>query len=191
MKVVVGLGNPGIKYTKTRHNVGFWVVDYLAERFQAPCTKERWKSLIGECRIGDEKVILCKPQTYMNLSGEAIHEITSFFGEINPEEDLIVIYDDMDFAAGTFRLREQGSAGGHNGVKSIIAHLGTHQFPRIRVGIGRPDVERTVIDHVLSPFPRTEEQQVHQAAQRAADAAEFAIMNSFTLAMNRFNGTEQ
>ncbi|MCF8566301.1 aminoacyl-tRNA hydrolase [Alicyclobacillus tolerans] len=187
MKIVIGLGNPGDKYHNTKHNVGFWAIDVLSARLSTPCTQQKWKSLVGECRIGVEKVILCKPQTFMNLSGEALREVIRFYSGIEPETDVILLYDDMDFPPGTVKLREKGSAGGHNGVKSIMAHLGTEVFPRVRMGIGRPEPGRPVIQHVLSPFPAEQQKLVEQAAQRAAEAVHFALEHSFTLAMNRFN----
>lgn len=187
MKVVVGLGNPGARYDMTKHNVGFWVVDELARRFQAPCTKSKWKALVSECRVGSEKVLLCKPQTFMNLSGESVRAVLDFYADVDKTRDLIIAYDDMDFPVGQFKLREQGSAGGHNGLKSLIQHLGSDQFARVRVGIGRPDEQGPVIDHVLSPFTGSDRDLVQQAVQRSADAVVFALENSFSLAMNRFN----
>jgi PTH1 family peptidyl-tRNA hydrolase len=187
MKVVVGLGNPGETYARTRHNIGFWVIDALAERLGVRCDREKWKSLVAEARVGQEKVWLVKPQTYMNLSGEAVRELVQFYGQLNPAEDLILAYDDMDFPLGTLRLRQKGSAGGHNGVKSVIQCLGTEVFPRVRLGIGRPKPGHDVIQHVLSPFDADELDQAQEMARRAAEAIEFALTHSFTLAMNRFN----
>lgn len=187
MRIVVGLGNPGSRYDKTRHNAGFWVIDALADRFGVTVLQQKWQALVGECRIGSEKIIFCKPQTYMNLSGEAVAEISSFYSEIRVASDLIVIYDDMDFPLGQMKLRESGSAGGHNGLKSLIQHLGTSQFPRIRFGIGRPEPGQTVIDYVLSPPPKDAGAVVHEMVTRAADAVEYACQQSFEAAMNRFN----
>ncbi|KPV44649.1 aminoacyl-tRNA hydrolase [Alicyclobacillus ferrooxydans] len=187
MKVVVGLGNPGLKYHHTRHNVGFDVVDELAKRMGVSVTKDQWQALSAETRVGQEKVLLVKPQTYMNNSGESVRAIFQFYQEALPEHDLIVIYDDMDFAVGNFRLRQQGSAGGHNGIKSIINHIQTSEFARVRIGIGRPAPEWTVIDHVLGSFSRTDRKLVDAVVERASDAVVFALENSFSLAMNRFN----
>lgn len=187
MKLVVGLGNPGKTYEATRHNAGFWVVDELASRFGVNCGKAKWKSFVGETRVGAERVILCKPQTFMNQSGQAVREVIDYFPELQPAEDVIVIYDDMDFPAGHFRLREQGSAGGHNGVKSIISHLGTQVFPRVRLGVGRPADKSEVIHFVLSPFSGNEREAVEHMIDRAAEAVHFALEHSFSLAMNRFN----
>jgi PTH1 family peptidyl-tRNA hydrolase len=187
MKVVVGLGNPGDKYALTKHNVGFWVIDLLSRRFGIACRKEKFKALIGEGFVDGEKVLLCKPMTFMNLSGESLSEILSFYRELRPEEDIIVIYDDMDFAPGQLRLREKGSAGGHNGMKSVIQHLGTEVFPRIRIGIGRPPAEQTVVEHVLSPFAADDLRAVQSAVETAAEAVAYALANDFRAAMNRFN----
>ncbi|MDQ0190159.1 aminoacyl-tRNA hydrolase [Alicyclobacillus cycloheptanicus] len=187
MKLIVGLGNPGKQYEATRHNAGFWVVDALAARLGVTCGKSKWKALVEETRIGTERVILCKPQTYMNQSGESVREIAHYFSELAPERDLIVIYDDMDFPVGTLRLRLQGSAGGHNGMRSIIQHMGTQQFARVRLGIGRPADKSQVMQYVLSPFPASEREVVQSMVDKAADAVHFAVENSFSLAMNRFN----
>jgi PTH1 family peptidyl-tRNA hydrolase len=187
MKVIVGLGNPGKDYSRTKHNVGFWVVDELCKRWGVSCTSQKWKALIGEHRIGTEKIILCKPQTYMNLSGESVREVVEYHSNISVQSDVIVVYDDMDFPAGQVKLRQKGSAGGHNGVKSVIQHLGTQEFCRVRVGIGRPEEKEQVIAYVLSGFPPAQQKEVETAVKIAADAIEFALQNSFTLAMNRFN----
>lgn len=191
LKVVVGLGNPGLKYHKSRHNVGFDVIDALAKRYHVSVRKHQWRAITGETRVGDERVYLVKPQTYMNLSGESVQEILQFYREMNPQRDLIVIYDDMDFPVGDFRLREQGSAGGHNGMKSILQSIGTSEFARVRMGVGRPAPEWTVIDHVLGSFSRTDRKKVDEAVEQAADAVVFALEHSFGLAMNRFNGSRE
>lgn len=191
LKVIVGLGNPGERYDKTKHNVGFWLIDELARRANVPCTKNKWKALVGECRIGGEKVLLCKPQTFMNLSGESLRAIADFYGDVDTEQDVWVVYDDMDFSIGQYKLREKGSAGGHNGIRSVIQHLGSDKFPRVRVGIGRPEDQLPVIDYVLTPFVSSEAPLVTKAVASAADAIEFALQNSFSLAMNRFNGNNE
>lgn len=187
MWLVVGLGNPGNQYEKTRHNAGFWVVDAVAERFNMNRWQSKWKAQVGDCRIGSEKVILCKPQTFMNLSGESLSELCSFYSDVDVLTQLIVVYDDMDFSVGQVKLRASGSAGGHNGIKSIVQHLGTSQFPRIRFGIGRPSVETTVIQHVLASPPKEELSLLRDAVSRAADAVEYAVQHGFAAAMNRFN----
>jgi peptidyl-tRNA hydrolase, PTH1 family len=189
MKVIIGLGNPGSKYAMTKHNVGFWVVDGLSQRWNIPVHKEKFQSVIGEGRVGQEKVLLCKPLTFMNLSGEAVRAIVSYYSELTPGEDIIIVYDDMDFPPGQLRLRVKGSAGGHNGMKSVIQHLGTEEFPRIRVGIGRPPQSQTVVDHVLSSFSRDDLTLVQDAVQRAVEAVDYALANGFSMAMNRYNAS--
>lgn len=187
MKLIVGLGNPGDKYAETRHNVGFWVIDALSTRLGISCDRLKWRAYVGEGRIGNEKVILAKPQTFMNLSGESVREIVSFHGGITPATDVWVVYDDMDFAPGQLKLRLKGSAGGHNGIKSLIANLGSESFPRIRIGIGRPQFKHDVLNHVLGTFPVETEAEVRKATFVAAEAIEYAVMNSFHAAMNHFN----
>lgn len=189
MKIVVGLGNPGEKYVETKHNVGFWVVDELVDRLSLSFGQEKWKALVAEGRLGNERIVVLKPVTFMNLSGDSLAEVVHFFKEVDVTTDVFVVYDDMDFPPGVIKLRETGSAGGHNGVKSVISRLGTSQFPRIRVGIGRPLPERTVIDHVLTPFTPETRVRVEQAAKLAADAIVVAVEQGFSVAMNRFNTT--
>ncbi len=186
MKLVVGLGNPGAKYANTRHNVGFWAIDSLAQRLGVTVQRTKWQSLYEQVQIAQEKTILLKPQTFMNRSGDAVRAVLGAFHQLNPEEDLIVIYDDMDFAPGQYKLRTKGSAGGHNGVKSVIANTNTENFARIRIGIGRPRPE-DVLNHVLSPFPKDEEELVRKAVNTAADAVVDAITHSFSYAMNHYN----
>jgi PTH1 family peptidyl-tRNA hydrolase len=187
MKVIVGLGNPGAMYEKTRHNVGFWVVDELARRLGASWGKVKWRAHVAEGRAGGEKVLLVKPQTYMNASGESVRELFDFHRELDAARDLILVYDDMDFPPGQIRLRERGSGGGHNGVKSVIQHLGSEVFPRVRVGIGRPSGDVRVVDYVLSPFSAADLVPVQEAVARAADAVQCALEQGFAAAMNRFN----
>ncbi|MCL6632524.1 MAG: aminoacyl-tRNA hydrolase [Alicyclobacillus herbarius] len=186
MKLIVGLGNPGELYAETRHNVGFWAIDKLAQAVGTSCRRQKWRACIAECRIGDEKVILCKPQTYMNASGESVREILDFYPELDPESDLILIYDDLDFAPGQIKLRQKGSAGGHNGVKSIIQHVGGEVFPRIRVGIGRPE-HRDLISYVLGRFSPEDRAKVDLAVGAAVEAVQYALETSFEQAMNRYN----
>lgn len=187
MKIVVGLGNPGAKYVETKHNVGFWVVDELADKLSLSFGQEKWKALVAEGRLGHERILLLKPLTFMNLSGDSLAEVVHFFKEVDVTKDVLVVYDDMDFAPGVLKLRETGSAGGHNGVKSVISRLETNQFPRIRLGIGRPLPGRTVIDHVLTPFSPETRVLVGRAAKNAADAIVVAVEQGFSVAMNRFN----
>ena len=150
MYVIVGLGNPGRKYEHTRHNVGFDVVDILAERHTIPCVRSRCKATVGEGMIGGERVVLAKPETYMNLSGESVVQLVNWY-KIEPEQ-LIVVYDDVDLAAGKIRFRPSGSAGTHNGMRNIIYLYGKENFPRVRVGIGRPPEGWDLKDYVLTGY---------------------------------------
>ncbi|MBM7710112.1 aminoacyl-tRNA hydrolase [Enterococcus lemanii] len=187
MKMIVGLGNPGKKYEKTKHNVGFMVVDELAKEYQATFQKNPFEAEVATFFLNGEKVLLVKPQTYMNESGRAVGPLMTYLG-VYPEE-LVVIYDDLDLAAGKIRLRQKGSAGGHNGMKSLIAHLGTQEFKRIKIGIDRPKKGTTVVNHVLSPFSKEEtplmEESLHKAWQATID---YLTQADFIATMNRFNG---
>lgn len=185
MKLIVGLGNPGEKYAATRHNVGFWVIDHLAERWQIPVKQSKWKGLTGSGRVMGERVVLLKPMTYMNLSGESVRPAWDWLKcDI---EDLAVICDDLDLPLGQLRLRKKGSSGGHRGLQSLIAHLGTHEFKRIRIGIGRPEKQMPVTDYVLSPFTREEQPLIEEAVEKAAEAVHHWVVSTFDEAMNRFN----
>lgn len=184
MKIIAGLGNPGVRYEKTRHNAGFMVIDKLAESLKVTFTQEKFSSLFVKTRVKDEDVILLKPLTYMNNSGFAIRQCMDFYKAA--PEDLIIIYDDVDLPVGKIRLREKGSAGGHNGMKSVIHCIFTQEFPRIRVGIGRdPQIE--MIDWVLSKFREEEAEELNKALENASKAAEYSITNPFSAAMNLFN----
>lgn len=185
MKLIVGLGNPGAKYADTRHNIGFHVIDELAHRYQSPLTEAKHKGVYSVIRKGSEKAILLKPLTYMNLSGESIGEVMRYY-QLEPS-DLLVIYDDLDLPAGKIRLRQKGSAGGHNGIKSTIAHIGTQEFNRIRIGIDRPKSPIKVADYVLGKFTSDEQQQMKEAVSRSADACEQWMEKSFLEVMNDFN----
>ncbi|MGA8942992.1 MAG: aminoacyl-tRNA hydrolase [Thermoactinomyces sp.] len=185
MKLVVGLGNPGIKYAKTRHNIGFWVIDRLSEKWGIPVNREKWRGVTGEGFVHGEKVVLLKPMTYMNLSGESVRAAVDWL-KIDLD-DLCVIYDDLDLPPGQIRLRLKGSSGGHNGMKSIIRHLGTDQFKRIKLGIGHPAGKRPVIDHVLSSFSKEELEQITDAVDRAKDAVDKWVETNFSQAMNQYN----
>ncbi|MFD0717129.1 aminoacyl-tRNA hydrolase [Paenibacillus sp. GCM10027626] len=186
MKWIVGLGNPGTAYAGTRHNVGFMAVDALAKRLGINVTQSRSKALVGEGHAGGTKVVLLKPMTYMNLSGEAVRGYMDYYkADI---EDLIVIYDDLDTETGKIRLRYQGSAGGHNGIKSIIQHTGTQQFNRIRMGISRPQPGMNIADYVLSAFAKSEAPLIAEMIERTCDALEFSLTNSFDKTMAKFNG---
>lgn len=185
MKLIVGLGNPGPRYEETRHNVGFMVIDQLSRKWDIPLSKQKFSGLYGMGTVGGEKVLLLKPLTYMNLSGEAIRPLMDFYKLNN--EDIIVIYDDLDLPAGKIRLRQKGSAGGHNGMKSTIQHLGTQAFNRIRIGIDRPTGGMAVPDYVLSRFSDEEWPDVEDALKRSAEACEEWLSSPFPEVMNSYN----
>ncbi len=186
MYVIAGLGNPGRKYEGTRHNSGFAALDILAERYRIPVASERMKGLCGSGLIDGEKVLLVKPQTYMNLSGECIREIVSWY-RIDPEKELIVLYDDISLAPGMLRVREKGSAGGHNGMKNIIAMLGTQTFKRVRIGVGETPEGFSQIDWVLGRFPLGQRADMLDAYDRASQAAAALVTQPAAEVMNRFN----
>lgn len=185
MKIIAGLGNPGQEYSETRHNVGFMMVDALAGCWQAGVWQEKFSAQIAEVFVGAEKILLVKPQTYMNNSGEAIGALLRWYKL--GEEDLIVIYDDMDIPAGTMRLRKKGSSGGHNGIKSILQHTETEDFARVRIGIGRPLPGWTVVNHVLAKFPPEDKEKVQTAIEGLIPAIACIAADGIDLAMNRFN----
>ena len=187
--IIACLGNPGAKYAKTRHNAGFLAADVLERELDVKINKLKYKSLTAVCTIGTESVLLMKPQTYMNLSGEAIGEAARFY-KIDPVH-IIVLSDEMHIPAGKLRIRQKGSSGGHNGLKSVIAHLGTEEFPRIRIGVGEPgpvEAGDEVIDWVVGSVPQEDMKRIEQAAERAAEAAVCYIRDGADTAMNRFNG---
>ena len=185
--IIVGLGNPGRKYDGSRHNAGFDVIDELVDQYHIGGPERFGKSMIGKGRIGDRKVILVKPLTYMNLSGEAVQEIVHFY-KVDPREDLLVISDDIDLEAGRLRIRRKGSAGGHNGLKNIVRHLGTEEFARIRVGVGaKPDPDYDLADYVLGHFSPDERKIMDETIAKAAEAAACAVTDGIDLAMNRYN----
>jgi peptidyl-tRNA hydrolase, PTH1 family len=184
MKLIVGLGNPGAGYAGTRHNVGFEVIEILAKRHHIAVTKRNFRAVYGEGTIGDEKVLLARPMTYMNLSGEAVGAMARFY-KIAPE-DVIVILDDVALPPGRLRLRFKGSAGGHNGLENILRHLNTQDVPRVRLGVGSAK-PGGMVGHVLSRFRKEELPLIQETEERAADAIECALAEDFELAMNRFN----
>lgn len=183
--MIVGLGNPGKQYEKTRHNIGFQVIDKLCENLGVRLNKEKFKGLYCMERLNGEKVLLLKPFTYMNLSGESIQAFMHYYG-ITPD-NLVIIYDDLDLPVGTIRLRQKGSAGGHNGLKSTIAHLGTQSFNRIRIGIGRPPVGMAVPDYVLAKFSKQELIEMDHVVEKCATACEQWLSKPFLQVMNDFN----
>lgn len=190
MFVIVGLGNPGEQYLKHRHNVGFQVVSYLAERHGLRFDDKQHKARIAGGLIAGQRVVLAKPFTYMNDSGQAVAALVRWY-KIDPASELLVIYDELDLPFGTIRLRASGSAGGQNGMKSIIQQLGTQQFPRLRVGIGRPPAGGQAKDHVLNNWSRAEAEQLPELYARVADAVETVLREGLTLAMTRFNAPER
>ena len=185
MRVIIGLGNPGMKYAGTRHNIGFDTVTALADKYNIKINNKKFNGLIGDGFIGGEKVLLVQPQTYMNLSGECVGQIADFF-KIEPE-NLIVICDDINLDTGRLRIRAKGSAGGHNGLKNIIAHLGTEAFPRIRVGVGEKTEGWDLADYVLARFSKDDEPVMREAIKNAVGAVETWISDDIGTAMNRFN----
>ena len=185
--LIVGLGNPGEKYENTRHNVGFQVIDELAERQGKPVQRLKFKALTGLLTIGGGKALVMKPVTYMNLSGEAVRPAADFYKL--PPERILVISDDVALAAGRLRIRAKGSAGGHNGLKSIIQHLGTDQFPRIRVGVGeKPHPDYDLADWVLGRPQGEDKKAIDAAVKRAADAVECILTQGLERGMGKFNG---
>ena len=185
MYIVAGLGNPSGKYEKTRHNVGFDFIDIIAKKYDIKVTENKHRALCGTGWISGEKVMLVKPQTFMNLSGDSLSAILNFY-KILPE-NLIVVYDDITLEPGKIRIRRKGSAGGHNGIKSIIAQTKTQEFPRIRIGVGEKPAGWDLADYVLGHFSKAERQAVEDAMEDAVKAAEFMIQGEIEKAMNFFN----
>ena len=186
MFIIAGLGNPDEKYQGTRHNVGFDVVDRLAEKYQIAVDTKKHRALIGKGVIEGQKVLLAKPQTYMNLSGEAVHEAAQFYKI--PADHVLVIYDDVSLPVGKLRVRPTGSAGGHNGIKNIIAHLGTQEFPRIKIGTGAPaGGGAEMIDWVIGVPSQAERKILVESFENAVKAAEDIIENGCQKAMNDYN----
>ncbi len=186
MYVIAGLGNPGDKYALTRHNVGFRTIDLLSDKYNISLTEEKHKGLFGKGVIEGEKVILLKPQTYMNLSGECIREVLDYY-KVDEKDQLIVIYDDISLAPGKLRIRGKGSAGGHNGIKNIILHLGHDTFKRIKVGVGEKPKGYDLADYVLGHFSKEEEDIMKDSFERASQAAVALMSESIDQVMNKFN----
>lgn len=184
MKLIVGLGNPGKEYAGTRHNCGFMVIDRLASKLNVDVDQNKFKGLYAKVKYHGEDIILLKPQTYMNLSGESVNAVMNFF-KID-KEDLLVIYDDLDMPVGKLRLRKSGSAGGHNGIKNIISHVSSQNFKRIRVGIDRHPYIK-VVDYVLSKFTKEETAAIKEGIDRACDAVIDCLDHDFDYAMNHYN----
>lgn len=187
MHLIVGLGNPGRDYVGTRHNIGFEAIDALCAKFDIVMNKEKHRALLGEGRIGGEKVVVAKPQTFMNLSGESVRELREWYKL--EEEEILVIYDDISLPVGKLRMRERGSAGGHNGIKNIIYQLQTDVFPRIKIGVGQPDhPDFDCKDYVLGHFSKEETEILIPTVVKAVEAAETWVLHGAARAMNRYNG---
>ena len=184
MRVVIGLGNPGKKYERTRHNMGFIVVDSLRKKLNINDEREKFQALVSEKNIDRDKVIFFKPQTFMNLSGNAVIEIINFY-KLNPKKDIIVIYDDMDLSFGDIRIREKGSSGGHNGIKSIISHIG-EEFIRIKCGIGAK--EKDAVEHVLGEFNQTEQKDLDEILEKINNCViEMLSVQNLDRIMQKYN----
>lgn len=186
--MIVGLGNPGTKYQETRHNVGFMLIDRLAKREHVTFSHDKiFQADIAETFINGEKIYLVKPTTFMNESGKAVHALLSYYGL--DQTNLLVVYDDLDMVVGKIRFRQKGSAGGHNGIKSIIAHTGTQEFDRIKIGIGRPKAGTTVNRHVLSKFDMDDKIEIDKALDKLDNAVNFYLQeNDIEKIMRKFNG---
>lgn len=186
MYIIVGLGNPGRQYAHTRHNVGYDTIDVLAKKYHIDVESCRFQAVCGKGVIEGQRVILAKPVTFMNLSGQSVRELVNFY-KIDEKAQLIVIYDDISLPPGQLRIREKGSAGGHNGIKNIIAHLGGQEFLRIKVGIGEKPPGYDLADYVLSHFAKDERRLLEDALERAADAAVKLMTDGTEAAMNEYN----
>lgn len=185
MKIIVGLGNPTKEYAGTRHNVGFSVIYNISDAYGIAVDTKKHKALIGKGMIEGEKVVLAMPQTYMNLSGESVRELMDFYK--CDLQDLIVIYDDISLDVGKIRIRAKGSAGGHNGIKNIIAHLNTQGFTRIKVGVGEKPPKMDLADYVLGRFSKEEQPIIRESADRVREAVADIIMHDVSYAMNKYN----
>ncbi|HJC35069.1 aminoacyl-tRNA hydrolase [Mediterraneibacter glycyrrhizinilyticus] len=186
MFIIAGLGNPDRQYEGTRHNVGFDVIDRLADKYNIAVDVKKHRALLGKGVIEGQKVILAKPQTYMNLSGESIRSLVDYY-KIDGEHELLVIYDDINLGVGQLRIREKGSAGGHNGIKNIIAHLGTQVFPRIRVGVGEKPSRYDLADYVLGHFSRAEKELMDEGYDHAVKAVGMILSGRIGDAMSEYN----
>ncbi|MDD6305890.1 MAG: aminoacyl-tRNA hydrolase [Clostridiales bacterium] len=190
MFLIVGLGNPGKQYEHTRHNVGFDVMDAIADKYNISIAEKKHKALCGKGVINGSKVVLAKPQTFMNLSGESVAELLSYY-KLDPEKEMIIIYDDISLAPGNLRIRKKGSAGGHNGIKNIITMTGTQNFMRIKVGVGEKPKGWDLADYVLGHFDAAERAEVEEAIGHAVIAAEQMIAGETDAAMNQFNSKKK
>lgn len=186
MYIIVGLGNPTKEYDKTRHNIGFMLIDELADRFDIHVTTIQHKALVGKGIINGQKVLLAKPQTYMNLSGESVKELVDYY-KVDPESELIIISDDIDLPPGYIRVRPKGSAGGHNGLKNIIALTGTQEFNRVRIGVGKKPPKMDLADYVLGHFKEEDKEPMKNGINDAIDAIEMLLEDKIDEAMNKHN----
>ncbi len=186
MFIIVGLGNPTKEYCGTRHNVGFDVIDAIADKYNISVTERKHRAFCGSGVIAGRKVMLVKPQTYMNLSGESVRGFVDFY-KLDAETEVLVIYDDVSLDVGQLRIRKKGSAGGHNGIKNIIQHLGTNVFMRIKVGVGEKPKEYDLADYVLGHFSKAEKEIMEDGYKSAAEAVELILQDEIDAAMNRFN----
>ena len=186
MFIIVGLGNPTAEYVGTRHNVGFDVIDQIADKYNISVTERKHRAFCGKGIIGGQKVILVKPQTYMNLSGESVRSVLDFY-KVDVETELLVIFDDISLDVGQLRIRKKGSAGGHNGIKNIIQHLGTNVFHRIKVGVGEKPKDYDLADYVLGHFSKGEKEQMEEGYKKAVNAVELMLQGEVDAAMNEFN----
>lgn len=186
MYIIVGLGNPGKDYANTRHNIGFDVIDKLAEKENIGVLEKKHKAIIGKGYIGGQKVVLVKPQTFMNLSGESVREVVDYY-KIDEKEELIVISDDVSLEPGQLRIRKKGSAGGHNGLKNIISHLGHDEFQRVKMGVGEKPKGYDLADYVLGHFTGDERKLMDEAAKEAAEAIKMMMQEGADAAMNVYN----
>lgn len=190
MYLIAGLGNPTKQYEHTRHNIGFDAVTYLADRYHISMNTKKFQGICGSGYIEGQKVLLLMPQTYMNLSGQSVSEATAFY-KLDPAAEVIVIYDDIALEPGNIRVRKKGSAGGHNGIKNIIAHLGTQEFQRIRIGVGEKPKEYDLADYVLGRFSAEDRKLVEEAFANAADAVRLMVQGKTDEAMNLYNRKER
>ena len=186
MFIIAGLGNPTLQYEGTRHNAGFDVIDTLAGKYNISVDGRKNRALIGKGIIEGKKVILAKPQTYMNLSGESLGGLLDYY-KVDEESEFLVVYDDISLDVGQLRIRKKGSAGGHNGMKNIISHLGTEVFPRIKVGVGEKPKKYDLADYVLSRFSKEERAIMEEGYQKAVEAVEMILRGEMDEAMNKFN----
>ena len=190
MFLIIGLGNPGKQYEHTRHNIGFDVMDAIADKYNISISEKKHKALCGKGVIEGQKVVLAKPQTFMNLSGESVVELLNYY-KLDPEDEMLVIFDDISLAPGGLRIRKKGSAGGHNGIKNIIALTGTQNFMRIKVGVGEKPKGWDLADHVLGHFNAEDCKKVEEAILDAVTATEMILQGELDQAMNDFNGKKQ